>query len=54
MPEGVKYGSGASADGTLHWMWTVQPDGERTFRASVWNGTDHKIVVDDRVKPRKP
>lgn len=54
MPDGVKYGSGSSADGTLHWMWTVQPDGGRNFHASVWDGSDHKIVVQDRVEPPKP
>ena len=54
MPEGVEYGSGASADGTLHWMWTVQPDGGRTFQASLWDGTDHKTIVRDQVEPPKP
>ena len=49
MPEGVKFGRGSSPDGTLQWMWTVQPDGARTFRASVWDGSSHKPVIDDRV-----
>ena len=51
MPQDVKYGTGASADGTLNWMWTVGPDGARAFRASIWDGNEHKIVVDDRVAP---
>jgi hypothetical protein len=54
MPEGVKYAVGSSADGTLQWMWTVQPDGARTFRASLWDGTDHRKVIDDRVAALKP
>lgn len=51
--QGVKFGSGFSADRTLHWMWTVQPDGARTFHASLWDGGDHKVVIDDHVAAPK-
>jgi hypothetical protein len=54
MEEDVDYGRGSSADVTLNWIWTVLPDGSRTFRASVWDGSQHKTVVDDRVVAPKP
>ncbi len=49
IPEGVKYGRGSSADGTLAWEWRVQPDGSRSFFASVWDGKERRIVVNDQV-----
>jgi hypothetical protein len=30
------FGSGKSPDGTLHWSWTVWPDGKRLFTADLW------------------
>ena len=47
--QGVKYGGGARKDGTLRWNWAVLPDGSRTFWASMWDGHQHKMVVEDRV-----
>lgn len=49
MPADAKHDSGSSKDGTLNWGWTVMPDGSRTFRALLWDGRQHKPVVDDRV-----
>ena len=48
-PEGAKAGAGASPDGTLRWSWVVMPDGARTFRAFLWNGTAFEQVISDRV-----
>ncbi|HXG80363.1 MAG TPA: hypothetical protein VNJ05_01025 [Sphingomicrobium sp.] len=45
-----KVGGGSSKDGTLNWSWTVHPDGSRGFWASIWDGREHKVVIDDRVK----
>ena len=49
VPQGVKFGGGSSRDGSLRWDWTVLPDGSRTFRASLWDGRLHKVVVEDKV-----
>ncbi|MGH6706852.1 MAG: hypothetical protein ACREB1_08605, partial [Sphingomicrobium sp.] len=49
VPADVKYGSGSSKDGTLNWGWTVMPDGSRNFFAMIWDGREHKVVIDDRV-----
>ncbi len=45
-----KYGGGSSKDGTLNWGWTVFPDGSRHVFAMLWDGREHKVVIDDRVK----
>ena len=45
-----KYGVGSSKDGTLNWGWTVLPDGSRNFYAMIWDGREHKFVIDDRVQ----
>jgi hypothetical protein len=45
----VKYGDGSSKDGTLRWNWAVLPDGSRTFWASMWDGRQYKVVIEDRV-----
>lgn len=50
VPEGVKVGGGSSKDGTLNWGWTVLHDGSRNFFALLWDGRQHKMVIDDRVK----
>ena len=50
VPANVKYGGGSSKDGTLNWAWTVLPDGSRSFHAMIWDGREHKIVIDDQVK----
>ncbi len=52
VPEGVKIGGGSSKDGTINWQWTVLPDGGRTFVAMLWDGTRHKVVVEDKVAGR--
>ena len=49
-PPEVKYGSGSSRDGTLRWDWTVLPDGRRRVWISLWDGRQHKVVIDDSVK----
>ena len=49
MPADVKSGRGASADSTLNWSWTVEPGGQRSFTASIWDGREHRIVVRDEV-----
>ena len=49
VPEGVQYGGGSSSDGSLAWDWTVVPDGSRRFWASVWDGHNFKVVIDDQV-----
>jgi len=46
---GAKSAAGSSKDGTLHWSWSVTADGARRFTATLWDGSAHKIVVDDRV-----
>jgi len=46
---GVKYGGGASNDGTLRWNWAVLPNGSRTFWVSFWDGHQYKVVIEDRV-----
>ena len=50
VPTEVKFGGGSSKDGTLRWDWTILPDGSRTFLASIWDGKQHRVVIDDRVK----
>ena len=49
MPEGVQHGGGSSRDGSLAWDWTVLPDGSRRFWASLWDGRNFKVVIDDKV-----
>lgn len=49
VPKGVKHGGGSSKDGTLRWNWSVLPDGSRTFWASIWDGRQYRIVIEDRV-----
>ena len=49
VPQDVEFASGSSADGTHNWGWTVMPDGSRRFFALLWDGRDHKVVVDDQV-----
>jgi hypothetical protein len=49
VPADVKYGGGSSKDGTLTWDWTVLTDGSRHFTASIWDGAQRRVVVDDRI-----
>ena len=49
VPADVKHGTGSSKDGTLNWGWTVKPDGSRNFYAMIWDGKQHRLVVDDRI-----
>lgn len=46
----AKRGSGGSRDRTLNWTWAVAPNGSRTFVATLWDGKQHRIVIDDRVE----
>lgn len=48
----VKFDSGSSKDGTLNWSWTVWSDGRRNFIAYLWDGEQHRIVVEDKVGPQ--
>jgi len=41
--------SGASEDGTLRWSWIYMPDGARSFRAFLWNGSAYEQVIADDV-----
>ena len=45
----LKFGNCRSDDGTLGWLWSVNPDGSRNFRAYLWNGHAMQRVVDDEV-----
>jgi hypothetical protein len=45
----AKRGGGASRDRTLNWQWSVDPDGSRIFLATLWDGKQHRTVVEDRV-----
>jgi hypothetical protein len=49
IPQGTNYGAGSSKDGTLNWFWSVDPKGAHVFRASIWDGHAHTIVIDDPV-----
>jgi len=49
VPADLKYGSGSSKDGTLTWDWTLLADGSRRFTASIWDGAQRKVVIDDQV-----
>ncbi|HEY0325537.1 MAG TPA: hypothetical protein VGC46_06100 [Allosphingosinicella sp.] len=53
VPANVKHSAGSSKDGTLNWGWTVRPDGSRSFFAMMWDGREHKHVIDDRVKAQQ-
>ncbi|QDP19450.1 YybH family protein [Sphingomonas xanthus] len=44
-------GGGSSKDGTLHWGWTVEQDGSRNVFAMLWDGKEHRMVIDDKVAP---
>lgn len=44
------FGRGQSADGTLGWDWKVEANGERRFRAFLWNGSNYEQVVHEDVK----
>lgn len=52
VPADVKFASGSSKDGTLHWSWTVSADGSRNFTAYLWDGLQHRVVVEDKVGPQ--
>jgi hypothetical protein len=34
-------------------MWAVTADGTRAFRALLWTGGQHKLVIDDQVAASK-
>jgi hypothetical protein len=47
--EGAVTGSGASPDGSLRLSWIYLPDGTRSFRAFLWNGSTYEQVIADDV-----
>jgi len=47
--DGKTSGGGASPDNSLAWNWTVAQDGSRIFRVTQWDGSDHKLVLDNQV-----
>ena len=49
VPADVKFGGGSSKDGTLTWDWTVLTDGSRRFTASMWDGAQRRVVIDDQI-----
>ncbi|WP_294123971.1 hypothetical protein [Sphingomonas sp.] len=49
IPSGAKYVRGSSNDESLRWEWEVLPDGSRTFTVSIWNGSRHEVVIEDKV-----
>jgi hypothetical protein len=53
LPAAWRSGGGSSGDGTLNWMWAVTADGTRAFRAWLWTGGQHKLVIDDQVAASK-
>ena len=50
----VKHATGESPDGSLRWNWSVGPDGQRSFRAWIWTGTEMLRVIDDQVAAPAP
>ena len=46
---GFSPGGGESADSTLWWSWIVDPAGERTFVAKLWNGRSYDTVINDQI-----
>jgi hypothetical protein len=54
MPADVKWGRGASKDGTLNWFWSVDAKGAQQFRASIWDGHAHTVLIDDRIAAPAP
>jgi hypothetical protein len=45
----VKIGSGESPDGTLRWLWSVGPDGSRSFRTWLLTDDGAQRIIDDQV-----
>lgn len=43
-----------SRDYSLAWGWMIEPDGERHFWVSFWNGRDWKDVINDEISAPKP
>jgi hypothetical protein len=50
LPLGVT-GSGAAADGSLRWWYTVLPDGGRTLAADYWDGATFKPALANQIRP---
>jgi hypothetical protein len=53
---GIQFGSGAnfkmSEDGSLYYLWRVDEEtGARVLYVHLWDGHDHKRVLEDRVGP---
>ena len=42
-----------SRDQSLHFIWTVLPDGSRTVEVRLWNGSAFDTVLTDRVAASK-
>ena len=47
-------GQGRSADGTLIYEWKVAASGERHFEAKLWNGSNYRTVVSQKIPAPKP
>ena len=47
-------GQGRSADGTLIYEWKVAASGERHFKAKLWNGSDYRIILDQKISAPRP
>lgn len=45
------FGRGQSADASLGWDWKVGPKGAHHFRAFVWNGRRHELVLEQKSAP---
>ena len=46
---GTASGFGVSDDRTLGWGWGVRSDGARVFFAGMWDGTQIKTVITDKI-----
>ena len=40
---------GGSPDKSLFWKFEVKPDGARRFQALLWNGSNFRSVIDDKI-----
>lgn len=51
---GTKAAAGGSRDGTVRYAWQVAPDGQREFRAWLWDGKVMQPVIEDKVEAARP
>jgi hypothetical protein len=52
-PEGAAMQTGYARDQSLSYHWVVQPDGARTVKVTLWNGTVSETVISDQVAAQK-